>query len=174
MAGRARFEDWVPFPLEQVFLFFANPTNLPRLMPPATRTQIDDLKLVPPPAAPGLGVDLQKLAGAGTELASSFRVLPLFPFRATWVAAIDSFEWNQYFSDLQKKGPFKRWHHRHEFNAEERNGIVGTVVRDVIGYDAGFGILGRVAEEFFIAPQLQRTFAYRQRILSSLLREPTP
>jgi hypothetical protein len=29
------FEQWVPFPLERVFLFFADPRNLPRLMPPS-------------------------------------------------------------------------------------------------------------------------------------------
>ena len=40
MMHRVQFEDWVPFPIERVFLFFANPENLPRLMPPVTDTRV--------------------------------------------------------------------------------------------------------------------------------------
>jgi len=41
-----QFEVWVPFPLERVFRFFANPENLPRIMPPASGTRIEALRLV--------------------------------------------------------------------------------------------------------------------------------
>ena len=55
----------VPFPLEKVFLFFANPRNLPRIMPPATATRLTGLKLTPPPGAP---VDSEALAGVGSQI----------------------------------------------------------------------------------------------------------
>jgi hypothetical protein len=50
MTHHAQFEHWVLFPIERAFLFFANPQNLPRLMPPETDTRIDKLTLVAPPS----------------------------------------------------------------------------------------------------------------------------
>jgi ligand-binding SRPBCC domain-containing protein len=82
---------------------------------------------------------------------------------------ITEFEWNHHFADVQNKGPFKSFHHRHELRAETQNGVNGTVVRDVIEYDVGFGWLGQVAQKFFVSPQLQRTFEYRQKALENLL-----
>jgi ligand-binding SRPBCC domain-containing protein len=159
----------VPFPVERVFLFFANPENLPRLMPPMTRTRIDGLGLVAPPPLPGLPSDrVSQLAGVGTEIDTSFRVLPYLPFRARWIARITEFEWNHHFADIQVKGPFRSWHHRHEMTAETRDGITGTIVRDCIEYELGFGGLGDLALRVLSA-QIAGTFKYRQRMLSQLL-----
>ncbi len=168
MAAHLEFEQWVPFPLEPVFRFFANPRNLPRIMPPSTGTRIDDLRLVAPPP-PANETNFAELAGVGTQIDTSFRVLPPLPFRATWVAVITEFEWNHHFADIQTKGPFKKWHHRHEFSEELRSGMPGTIVRDVIEYEAGFGVAGKLAEKLFISAQMPRMFAHRQQILGSLL-----
>jgi len=70
---------------------------------------------------------------------------------------------------VQKKGPFKSFHHRHELTGETRNQIKGTLVRDVIEYEVGFGWLGELARKLFVSRQLQRTFAYRQKALEKLL-----
>ena len=51
MTHHVQFEQWVLVPIETVFLFFANPKNLPRIMPPETATELAALRLVPPPAA---------------------------------------------------------------------------------------------------------------------------
>ena len=128
------------FPLERVFEFFANPRNLPRIMPLATDTRIEQLKLVAPSPSP-LGSQTRNtdLAGVGSEIFTSFLVLPPLPFRTSWVAAITEFAWNHHIADIQKEGPFRRWRHRHEFASHTRHGIQGTVVRDVIEYEAGFG-----------------------------------
>ena len=169
MPAKLEFEAWVSFPLERVFLFFANPNNLARIMPPASGARIDRVKLVPPPPAPSSHTPNPNLAGVGTEIFTSFKVLPLLHFRATWITFVTEFEWNQHFADIQTKGPFRRWQHCHEFATEIRHGISGTLVRDVIEYDAGFGFLGTVAEKFFVSAQMGRTFAYRQQILGSVL-----
>ena len=170
---QVQFEQWVPATIEHVFLFFANPRNLPRIMPTETRTELVHLKLLPPPpsALEGTTVDRNLLAGAGSEIVTSFRVFPFLPFRAEWVAEITEFEWNHHFADVQKKGPFKSFHHRHELVAEMRNGINGTVVRDRITYELGFGLLGKLAQRFFVNRQLRRTFEYRQQALERLLTE---
>jgi ligand-binding SRPBCC domain-containing protein len=175
MAASLQFEEWVSFPLERVFEFFANPRNLPRIMPLATDTRIEQLKLVAPSPSP-LRSQTRKadLAGVGSEIFTSFLVLPPLPFRTSWVAAISEFEWNHHFADIQKEGPFRRWRHRHEFASDTRRGIQGTVVRDVIEYEAGFGFAGLLAEKLFISGQMRRTFAHRQRVLASLLQETAP
>jgi len=171
MAARLEFETWVPFPLERVFRFFADPNNLPRIMPAETGTRIDRLKLITPSTAPVAPDHDATLAGVGTEIFTSFKLLPPLPFRATWIAVITEFEWEHHFADEQRRGPFRRWRHRHEFAAETRSGTPGTSVRDLIEYEAGFGAAGRIAERFFISRQLQRTFAHRQEVLASLLQQ---
>jgi ligand-binding SRPBCC domain-containing protein len=172
MIHRIQFEQWVPVDTDRVFLFFANPNNLPRIMPPATGTELAALNLVPPPSGPNEQSAIlirNSLAGVGSEVVTSFRPVPFLPFRALWIALITEFEWNHHFADIQKKGPFKRFQHRHEFSVETRKGTTGTIVRDLIEYDAGFGVLGDVADKLFIAPSLNQTFDYRQKILEKLL-----
>jgi ligand-binding SRPBCC domain-containing protein len=172
MTHHVEFEQWVPAAVECVFLFFANPGNLPRIMPPETGTELVRLKLVPPPGiaeAQATVTDHDPIAGAGSEIVTSFRVLPFLPFRAQWIALIIEFAWNHHFADVQKKGPFKSFRHRHELLAAARNGKNGTVVRDVIDYEVGFGLLGEFMQKFFIQNQVQRTFAYRQKALEQLL-----
>ena len=46
MNYRIQFEQWVAAPLEQVFPFFSNPSNLPRIMPPGLRTRLVRLRLM--------------------------------------------------------------------------------------------------------------------------------
>jgi len=172
MIHRIQFEQWAPIAIEKVFLFFANPSNLPRIMPPETGTELAALKLVPPhtiPTKQPVIANLNTLAGVGSEIVTSFRPLTFLPFRAQWIALITEFEWNHHFADIQKKGPFKRFQHRHEFSVETRNGVSGTTVRDVIEYDPGSGALGDLAQRLLIAPSLKQTFEYRQKMLEKLL-----
>jgi ligand-binding SRPBCC domain-containing protein len=120
-----------------------------------------------PPPPPGTTGD--KAAGVGSTIITSFRVFPFLPVRAQWIARITEFQWNDYFADVQDKGPFKSWHHRHEFRPETRKGIAGTLVRDVIDYEVGFSLLGTMANAFFVRRRMQSTFAERQQTLPKLL-----
>jgi ligand-binding SRPBCC domain-containing protein len=70
---------------------------------------------------------------------------------------------------VQDKGPFKSWHHRHEFGAQVRDGIAGTLVRDRIDYEVGFGFVGVIGNALFIRRQMENTFAQRQQTLPQLL-----
>ncbi|MGA3350211.1 MAG: SRPBCC family protein [Candidatus Sulfotelmatobacter sp.] len=172
MPHQLQFADWVSFPVPQVFAFFANPENLPRLMPPAAETKIEGYQLVPPPPIPDLNaIALHHLAGVGSVIDTTFRPIRFLKWRRKWTAAITEFEWNHHFADVQQKGPFKRWHHRHEFMPNARNGFNGTLVRDVIEYEVGFGRLGELANSLFIERQMRQTFTARQKILPKLLSE---
>jgi len=168
MSGHLEFEQWVPFPIGHVFAFFSNPENLPRIMPAASGTKLIALNRMPPPIPP-TGFEGDKAAGVGSTIVTSFRVLPRLPMRAQWIARITEFEWNYYFADVQDKGPFKSWHHRHEFLAQTRDGVAGTLVRDVIDYEVGFGFVGAIANALFIRRQMEHTFDERQHRLPQLL-----
>ena len=159
--------------MEKVFAFFADPGNLPRIMPPAMHAKLLNLKLFSPEMVSRTGSPAggPNVAGAGTEMLLSFRVLPRLPFRGRWVARITECQTNRFFTDLQVKGPFKSWHHRHEFVPQARNGVPGTLIRDVVEYEVGFGVLGLLADRLFVRGQLRRTFAWRQQAVRALLGE---
>jgi ligand-binding SRPBCC domain-containing protein len=105
----------------------------------------------------------------GTVIEVSVKLLPPLPVRTLWVARIVEFERLRHFADVQDRGPFRRWEHRHEFEAREDGGREGTVVRDVLEYEVGLGVLGEVAERVFVGRQMARTFEHRQRTLEALL-----
>jgi ligand-binding SRPBCC domain-containing protein len=168
MPCRLLFEEWVPFPLDRVFAFFCNPENLPRLMPADSATLLIALNRISPPASSS-ATNCGKAAGIGSTIVTSFRVFPFLPMRAQWTARITEFEWNSFFADVQDKGPFKTWHHRHEFLREVRDGAEGTLVRDVIDYEVGLSWIGSIANTLFIRRQVQRTFRQRQQTLPRLL-----
>jgi ligand-binding SRPBCC domain-containing protein len=166
-------EHWLRVPIERVFLFFGNPANLPRIMPPSTGAQLVRLSLVSPPGtqpASATLTDQEPIAGVGSEIVVSIRVLPFLPIRMHWVSEITEFEWNHHFADIQKKGPFKSFQHRHELRAERG----GTIVRDAIDYDLGFGCLGTLANTLFTRPLLRKMFQYRQEAAERVLTTSPP
>ena len=171
MKSRFESEQWLAQPVEKVFAFFADPCNLPRIMPPAMDAKLLNPKLVSPEMGSRTGspTGCPNVAGAGTEMVLSFRVLPGLPWRGKWLARIMECQINRFFTDLQVKGPFKSWHHRHEFVPQARDGVPGTLIRDVVEYEVGFGVLGRVADRLFVRRQLLRTFAWRQNAVGELL-----
>jgi len=76
MAFHFEAEQWVPYPVEQVFRFFANPGNLPRIMPSSSGTELVRLKLVTPPGmqtSRSTVTDEEPIAGAGSEIVTISR-----------------------------------------------------------------------------------------------------
>lgn len=163
-------EQWVPYPVERVFSFFADPGNLPKLMPRWQQARIDRCNLVEPPPSPGLSQEKAIVAaGSGTAMTISFRALPFLPLRMKWEASIVDFEWNHHFCDEQPKGPFAYWRHCHGVLTEARAGEAGTLVVDDLVYELPLGILAEPAHAIFVRRQIERIFAYRQQQLLQLL-----
>lgn len=170
MSHKLQFEAWVPVPLPRVFAFFANPENLPRLMPRAADTRVETWELVlPAQSLPDTTLSISQSAGKGSVIHTSFRPVSFLPWRRKWTAAITEFEWNKYFVDVQQQGPFKRWRHRHEFIAVHRKAEDGTLVRDVIEYEVGFGVLGSLINSLVIERELRGMFAHRHEALCRIL-----
>ncbi len=166
-------EQWLPYPVEQVFAFFANPENLPRLMQPWQKGRIEEASFAPPPprpAEPNPNVRFPGIAaGAGTRMTLSFRPFPYSPVRVPWDAEISEFVWNDHFCDTQGRGPFAFWHHCHTISAEIRNGSQGSLLRDHVEYELPLGPLGELARVLFVERQFRGIFAYRHRRTAELL-----
>lgn len=172
MTGRFQTSQWLPFPVELVFAFFANPVNLPRLMPPRLETRIEDARIAPPPVRP-VHPDparrfLSVAAGRGSEILISFYPLPWLPRRVSWMTRITEFVWNSHFIDEQVRGPFSQFRHRHGIQAEMRDGVEGTLLSDEIEYVLPYGFIGRLAA-MLVRRRLNQSFAYRQKRLPEYL-----
>jgi len=165
--------QWVPFPVELAFAFFANPANLPHLMPKWQRAKIESSRLIAPPARPvALDPALRfhsPAAGTGSEMVISFRPVPGIGFRIGWLARITDFVWNSHFCDEQLKGPFASWKHCHHIGSETRDGVTGTRIRDEVEYSLPMSPLGTLGYGLLVRRQIEKTFAYRQQELERIL-----
>lgn len=153
-------EQWLPFPIEAVFAFFAQPENLPRILPRWQKARIESAHYTAPPP------NLQQkafAAGPGSRMTISFHPFPYAPFRVSWIATITSFIWNESFCDEQEAGPFAYWKHCHRLRATTQNNTAGTLVTDDVEYALPFGPLGNIANAIFVRRQLRATFAYRHQ-----------
>jgi ligand-binding SRPBCC domain-containing protein len=172
MMQRFETSQWVPYPVELVFAFLANPANLPHLMPRKLATRIEDARIQPPPPRP-LHADPARrfrsiAAGQGSELLISFFPIPWVPKRVSWMARITEFVWNSHFCDEQMRGPFAKFRHCHGTTPEVRDGVEGTLVSDAIEYEMPFGFPGRIAGAL-VRRNLAQWFAHRQKRLPEIL-----
>jgi ligand-binding SRPBCC domain-containing protein len=170
-------EQWLPCPVEAVFAFFADPDNLPALLPAWQQARIEKVSLVsasnpanPEPPIPGTTA----YAGSGTRLTLSFRPFRHFPLRLRWVAEITEFSWNDRFCDRQVRGPFAWWCHCHRFRAVDRQGMDMTVVVDHVEYELPLGFLGRLAHHFFLRRRIEDMFSFRQAQLAQVFARMPP
>ena len=142
-------EQWLPVPRERVFAFFADAGNLDAITPPWMHFEI----LTPPP------ISMQP----GTLIDYRLRVHWL-PMR--WQSEITIWEPPHRFVDVQRRGPYRYWHHEHVF--EERDG--GTVIRDRIDYAVPGWLLEPLIHRWLVAPDLRTIFEYRTKRIGELLK----
>ena len=88
-----------------------------------------------------------------------------FGFRLQLTARISEFEAPHRFADEQTRGPFAFLKHTHVF---ESRGTGQTLMRDVVEFEAPFGIFGRVAEPV-VAWHLSRFLRERAQGLRAFL-----
>jgi ligand-binding SRPBCC domain-containing protein len=167
MSQRFSTEQWVPFAPALVFAFFANPENLPRLMPRWQKARIEEAVFAPPPPQPEGAPRFPGIAaGAGTRLTISARPFPLSPVRLPWEALIEDFRWNEGFCDIQLRGPFQSWRHCHSvrFAQNPETQQHGSVIRDEVEFSLRFAAMNPL-----VLPGLSYVFRYRQRRTLELL-----
>jgi ligand-binding SRPBCC domain-containing protein len=145
---RLEREQLVPRPLAEVFAFFAQARNLERTTPPWLRFEV----LTPEPIEMG--------AGALIEYRLRLHAVPL-----RWLTHIEEWQHERAFADCQVRGPYRLWHHRHEFAAHAG----GTVVRDRVTYALPLGRLGDLAGTAVVRRELERIFDFRRDAVRRLL-----
>ena len=91
----------------------------------------------------------------------SYKVSPLLGIELDWVTEITHVRELEYFVDEQRIGPYSMWHHEHKIESIP-NGVLMT---DIVTYQPPLGILGAIANTFFIAKQLRQIFEYRTQAL---------
>jgi ligand-binding SRPBCC domain-containing protein len=137
---------WVPYPIKQVFDFFADAKNLEQLTPPFLRFQITR---TPPRMEPGARIEYK---------------LRIHGLPVRWRTIIEKWDPPNEFVDIQAKGPYSLWHHTHKFWEENS----GTWIEDTVRYALPFGPLGRMVHRVTVARDVRTIFQYREDIIRRL------
>lgn len=144
--------QFIPRPLAEVFPFFSDAKNLEAITPAFLQFKI----LTPGP------IPMQ----AGTLIDYRIRLLGIPMF---WRTKIESFDPPLRFSDTQIRGPYRLWHHTHEFVETAE----GTLMTDHVRYQMPFGPLGILVHALWTRRTLERIFDYRFQKVAELLGEET-
>ena len=140
---------WLARPRPAVFAFFTEPTALERLTPPAFHLRL---------------VNRDVTLATGAVLDFRLRWLGVVPLR--WRAFVREWDPPFRFVDVQVRGPYARWEHRHRFLEEGG----GTWVEDRVTYRLPMGPLGRVAHALVVKRQLRELWDYRHQQLAELVK----
>ena len=134
-------------PRPDVFAFFADTSHVNRLTPPWLRVTL-------------LGGEARRRAGAVLD----YRVV-CFGVPVSWRAFVREFDPPYRFLEVQLRGPFARWEHRHRFLATGGT----TLMEDRLVYRLPFGLLGRAVHPILVGRVVGAAWAYRTRRIGELV-----
>ena len=164
--------QWIPYTVDLAFAFFANPNNLPLLMPERLKMRIDKLEVASAPPNRLIGgsrlVRQDVAAGVGTQMEISFRPMSYVPLRLSWAARITEFVWHSHFCDEQVRGPFEFFRHRHGIRPEIQQGRVGTQLTDEVEFSLPLGSVGHLWDKA-VQRRMKEMFRIRQERLPAIL-----
>jgi len=145
----------LPVPAERAFAFFGDAHNLEAITPPWLRFRV---------LTPGA---IEMRPGALIEYRLRLHGVPV-----SWLTRIE--EWDAdparpRFVDAQLTGPYRLWHHTHEF---EPDGAGGTIMRDTVRYALPYGPFGEIARRLFVARNLEAIFDHRTQAVAAGLTSP--
>jgi ligand-binding SRPBCC domain-containing protein len=135
-------EQLLPGPPQAVFPFFGDALNLEAITPPWLGFRV----VTPEPIemAPGTLIEYRlKLHGV--------------PIR--WRTTIAVWDPPRRFVDVQLSGPYRMWHHTHDFSPTPDG---GTRMTDTVRYALPLGPLGELAHRLLVRRDLERIFDFRQ------------
>ena len=141
-------EQLLPISINDAWNFFSNPANLNEITPGNMSFRIL--------------VDLPGHIFEGQII--KYKVAPLAGIPLNWVTKIINVNAPFSFTDEQISGPYKVWIHQHHFR--EADG--GTLMRDIVQYDIGKGIAGKIAGRLFVHNRIKNIFTFRTKKLEEL------
>ena len=144
-------EQLIPVSLQEAWDFFANPRNLNAVTPKELEFRITSD--VPDNMYEGLII--------------TYSIKPMLNIPVNWVTEITHIKDLAYFVDEQRKGPYRMWHHEHHF----REVPGGVVMTDILHYDIGKWIFGRIAGALFVHRAVREIFSFRRKALEETFRK---
>jgi ligand-binding SRPBCC domain-containing protein len=140
--------QFLPVSIEEAWNFFSAPQNLNDITPPGMSFAIRSE--VPARMYEGLFI--------------IYTLTPVLNIPVTWITEITHVNEPFYFVDEQRRGPYRLWHHEHHFRAVPG----GVEMTDILHYDVGKGIFGRIASAIFVDKKVKNIFQYREKKLLQL------
>ncbi len=140
-------QQTLPITLEEAWEFFSSPANLEQITPTDVGFEITS----------PLGGKMFE----GQIITYRVKIAPAL--RMSWVTEIKCVVEGHSFVDEQRFGPYKFWHHRHEF----RPVADGVMMCDTVHYALPFGPFGALAHAIFVRRKLEWIFHCRKRILTN-------
>jgi ligand-binding SRPBCC domain-containing protein len=128
---------------ERVFAFHEQPEALVLLLPPWESARV---------------IQSAKISEVGARAIVETRIVG--PITVQWIAEHTVYDPPHMFEDIQIKGPFRSWRHRHL--VEPHKG--GAILRDEINYEPPLGFVGRAFVPLLIESRLRKLFDYRHQV----------
>ncbi len=135
--------------LDEAWHFFSSPLNLVKITPPYMGFEIvSDFN------------NEKMFAG----MIIQYIIRPILGIPLKWVTEITHVKEKEYFIDEQRFGPYKLWHHLHQFRMQAGE----LIMIDKVNYALPFGLIGRFVNKLFIRNRVEKIFDYRSEILRKL------
>jgi ligand-binding SRPBCC domain-containing protein len=128
---------------ERVFEFHEQPNVLSLLIPPWESARV---------------IQPAEISRVGAHAIVETKVFG--PITVRWIAEHTDYDPPRIFEDVQVKGPFRSWRHRHIIEPHAN----GAILRDEIDYEPPLGFLGRALAPVLIRPRLEKLFNHRHEV----------
>jgi ligand-binding SRPBCC domain-containing protein len=139
-----------PVSLERLWEFFMHPANLQQITDDKYKFTVLSRQ-----------EDIETMRQG---LLINYKLSPFLGIYYNWITEITELEDKDYFIDVQKEGPYKKWIHKHSFKAIEG----GVEMRDELSYEMPYGIIGKLAYALFIRKQVGEIFRFRYKKLEGV------
>jgi ligand-binding SRPBCC domain-containing protein len=136
-------ESFIRATPERVFAFHEQPDVLSLLIPPWERARV---------------IQIARISDVGAQAIIETKIFG--QITARWIAQHTVYEPPGLFEDIQVKGPFRSWRHRHIIKLHTD----GAILRDEIDYEPPLGFLGRAVAPLLVQRRLEKLFAYRHDV----------
>lgn len=135
-------EQFVPQPIEKLFAFFSDEKNLEEITPKLLNFKV-------------LQMSTEKIEeGSLIDYRLKIRGVP-----ARWRTRIENWNPPHEFVDNQLLGPYKKWHHTHQFKSVPG----GTLMTDRVIYELPVGYLGWLGGRALVQKDVGEIFKYRRQ-----------
>ena len=120
--------------------------------------QADVLSLLIPPWESARVIQPAKISKVGADAIIETKLFG--PIKIRWIARHTLYDPPRMFEDVQLKGPFRSWRHRHIVESH----VEGAILRDVIDYEPPLGFLGRAFAPSLVQKRLEKLFEFRHEV----------